>query len=108
MTDTKHMQPENNEVNNLYWHTQYRAAIRKNKIDQNEYRDQIRKLQLEVAALKAALAAPQPSPDQQLCRFYDVTTFPDLVEAQSRHIEKLQAKLPISTEDLAVKKVREG
>ena len=57
---------------------------------------------------QAALAAPQPSPDQQLCRFYDVTTFPDLVEAQSRHIEKLQAKLPISTEDLAVKKVREG
>lgn len=31
---------------------------------------------------------------EQLCKFYDVTTYADLVAAQAHHIEKLQAKLP--------------
>lgn len=88
-----------------------------------------------VPALKAALAAPQPGspgrvssnaprtdyltntdrpsqaaspPDPWLCKFYQVETYPALVEAQAKHIEKLQAKLPRSTEDLAFKRVREG
>lgn len=34
-------------------------------------------------------------PDQQLCKFYDVQTFPELVEAMEHHIRKLQSKLPI-------------
>jgi hypothetical protein len=33
--------------------------------------------------------------DQQLCKFYDVQTFPELVEAMEHHIRKLQSKLPI-------------
>ena len=43
---------------------------------------------------QAAQPAPQAQPDQQLCKFYDVETYSGLVAAQSRHIEKLQAKLP--------------
>ena len=32
-------------------------------------------------------------PDEQLCKFYGVTTYAELVAAQARHIEKLQAKV---------------
>lgn len=35
-----------------------------------------------------------PKPDPQLCAFYSVDTFPALVAAMERHIEKLQSKLP--------------
>jgi len=48
-----------------------------------------------------------PLPDEQLCRFYDVNNFPDLVAAMEHHIEKLQAKLP-PTPSLAPQRVREG
>jgi len=44
---------------------------------------------------RAAASAEGPSePIKQLMRFYAVTTLQELVEAQSRHVEKLQAKLP--------------
>ena len=48
-----------------------------------------------------------PLPDAQLCRFYDVNNFPDLVAAMDHHIEKLQAKLP-PTPSLWPGRVREG
>ena len=41
-------------------------------------------------------------------KFYQVETYPALVEAQSRHIEKLQAKLPNTTGAFTTQKVREG
>ena len=37
--------------------------------------------------------AQQDQPDQQLCSFYQVDSFPALVAAQEQHIQKLQAKL---------------
>jgi exonuclease VII large subunit len=45
-----------------------------------------------IEALKQALAQ-QDQPDQQLCSFYQVDSFPALVAAQEQHIQKLQAKL---------------
>lgn len=50
---------------------------------------------------------PAPLPDAQLCKFYDVDNFPDLVSAMDHHIEKLQAKLP-PTPSLWPGRVREG
>ena len=50
----------------------------------------------------------QPEPDPQLCKFYQVETFPALVEAMERHIEKLQAKMPNTTGTFKVQKVRQG
>ncbi len=45
--------------------------------------------------LEETEAAPTtPTPDPQLCQFYQVTTFPELVAAMEHHIEKLQSKLP--------------
>src|SRR4051812_14338456 len=49
----------------------------------------------------------QDVPDPQLCKFYGVTTFPELVAAMERHITKLQTKLP-QTPSLAPQRVREG
>lgn len=54
-----------------------------------------------------APAGAAPLPDAQLCRFYDVDNFPDLVAAMDHHIEKLQAKLP-PTPSLKPTRVREG
>lgn len=48
-----------------------------------------------------------PLPDAQLCRFYDVNNFPDLIAAMDHHIEKLQSKLP-PTPSLWPGRVREG
>jgi len=42
----------------------------------------------------AALLQSPALPDPQLCKFYEVETYPDLVANMARHIEKLQAKLP--------------
>lgn len=56
---------------------------------------------------KATPAGAAPLPDAQLCRFYDVDNFPDLVAAMDHHIEKLQAKLP-PTPSLKPTRVREG
>lgn len=57
------------------------------------------------------LMAPQPAPaaqpDAQLCKFYGVTTYPELVAVMEHHIRKLQAKLPIS-DVIAIQRVREG
>jgi hypothetical protein len=44
---------------------------------------------------------------QQLMKFYGVSTLQQLVDAQARHVEKLQAKLP-ATPSLAPQRVREG
>jgi len=43
----------------------------------------------------------------QLMKFYAVDTLEALVEAQARHVEKLQAKLP-QTGTFAPQRVREG
>ena len=52
-------------------------------------------------------ATTTPLPDPQLCKFYAVETWPELVAAMERHINKLQAKLP-ATPSLAPQRVREG
>lgn len=43
---------------------------------------------------ESALLQSPALPDLQLCKFYGVETYPDLVANMARHIEKLQAKLP--------------
>jgi hypothetical protein len=48
-----------------------------------------------------------PKPDPVLCKFYNVTKFPELVAIQAHHIERLQAMLPPSG-SLAPQRVREG
>jgi len=58
------------------------------------------------AALTEALA-PTFQPDQQLCGFYQVSSFPELVTAMERHIDRLQAKLP-PLRDTQPGRVREG
>lgn len=45
--------------------------------------------------------------DPQLLKFYGVTTDAELIAAQARHIERLQAKLP-QTPSFAPQRVREG
>lgn len=45
-----------------------------------------------IEALEQALAQ-QGQPDQQLCRFYGVGTYPELVAALEQHILRLQARL---------------
>lgn len=52
-------------------------------------------------------AEPAGEPDPQLCKFYQVKTYPELVAAQAHHIEKLQAKLPPLRNEQPGK-VREG
>lgn len=51
--------------------------------------------------------APAGATDPQLLKFYSVTTDAELIAAQARHIERLQAKLP-QTPSLAPQRVREG
>lgn len=55
----------------------------------------------------ASEASTAPLPDPQLCKFYAVETWPELVAAMERHITKLQAKLA-PTPSLAPQRVREG
>ena len=47
----------------------------------------------ECRAREAQQDQPAQEPDQVLCKFYQVTTFVELVSAQEHHINKLQAKL---------------
>lgn len=49
-------------------------------------------------------------PDPQLCRFYGVDSFPALVEAQEKHIVKLQKKVAATEkpQSLYPPRVREG
>ena len=42
---------------------------------------------------KAQQEQPAQEPDPVLCKFYQVTTFEELISAQEHHINKLQAKL---------------
>ena len=60
-------------------------------------------------AVYAALidAAPPQAGHDDLRRFYNVTTDAELIAAQARHIEKLQAKLP-AVRDEQPRRVREG
>jgi hypothetical protein len=51
--------------------------------------------------------ADYTKPDPQLCKFYAVSTYPELVAAMERHIAKLQAKLP-QAPSFAPQSVREG
>ena len=50
-------------------------------------------------AKSAALLSSDAKPDEQLCKFYGVTNYPDLVKAQAHHIEKLQSKIPPLRDD---------
>ena len=52
-------------------------------------------------------AAPPRAGHDDLRRFYNVTTDAELIAAQARHIEKLQAKLP-AVRDEQPRRVREG
>ena len=51
--------------------------------------------------------APAGAADPQLCKFYGVTTGAELIAAQARHIERLQARLP-QPPSFAPQRVREG
>ena len=55
----------------------------------------------------AAWEAGKLEPNPQLCKFYDVSTYPDLVAAMEHHITKLQEKITTST-DFRPKRPREG
>lgn len=57
--------------------------------------------------LSGQTAESGEAPDAQLCEFYQVSTFSDLVATMERHIEKLQAKLPRNDQP-AFTRVREG
>lgn len=46
-------------------------------------------------------------PDPELCKFYQCSTYPELVTAMEAHIKSLQEKLP-ETPGLRPTKVREG
>lgn len=50
---------------------------------------------------------PDPVPDPHLLKFYNVATTSELIAAQARHIERLQAKLS-TTPSLVPQQVREG
>lgn len=56
---------------------------------------------------RTTLTPRDEPPDPQLCKFYGVTTDAELIAAQTKHIERLQAKLS-PTPSLAPKRVREG
>lgn len=65
-------------------------------------------------AIASAPAQPVREPmsveresDRQLMDFYSVDTLPDLIDAQARHIERLQDKLP-QLDPPAFTRVREG
>ena len=60
----------------------------------------------------APAASPTPPAEQKACdtqlfKFYGVSTTAELIAAQARHIEKLQAKIP-PTPSFAPQRVREG
>lgn len=60
-----------------------------------------------IKTLNAALAnAERAEPDTQLCKFYDVATYPDLVAAMEKHITKLQARTPPLTGEAFTQKPR--
>lgn len=61
----------------------------------------------ELSTLSGQTAESGEAPDAQLCEFYQVSTFSDLVATMERHIEKLQAKLPRNDQP-AFTRVREG
>ena len=65
------------------------------------------KLHSEVERVRRETVEACAKPDPQLCKFYDVQAYPELVAAMEHHIRKLQAKLPIR-ESFTHQKVREG
>jgi hypothetical protein len=61
-----------------------------------------------VAEVASLVEASRMTADHlALAKFYGVTTYAGLVQAQAHHVEKLQAKLP-PTPSLAPQRVREG
>ncbi|CAN7480495.1 hypothetical protein LJR074_003246 [Acidovorax sp. LjRoot74] len=77
----------------------------------DEVAAELRRLHAENERLAALVEAQQPAPsaaaDPQLLKFYGVTTDAELIAAQARHIERLQAKLP-QNQSFAPQRVREG
>ena len=60
------------------------------------------------ARLSHTAASEGPHYDMApLMRFYNVSSIPDLIDAQAKHIERLQAKLP-PTRDAFPRTPREG
>lgn len=68
---------------------------------------QINAAQFGLLAASPTPPAEQPACDTQLFKFYGVNTSAELIAAQARHIEKLQAKLP-PTPSFAPQRVRKG
>lgn len=62
---------------------------------------------VKAALVEAQQPAPSAAADPQLLKFYGVTTDAELIAAQARHIERLQAKLP-QNQSFAPQRVREG
>ena len=78
-----------------------------------EYSERINLHHDELERLRAAPPSPlagtecphyDPAP---LMKFYDVSNIPDLIDAQDKHIERLQAKLP-PTRDASPRTPRKG
>lgn len=64
-------------------------------------------LEAQIEALSGVQALSAGPVDAQLLQFYGVSTDAELISAQARHIEKLQAKLS-PTPSFAPQRVREG
>lgn len=67
------------------------AALRE---DLNDLRENLAEVNPLLEGFVVSLAKAQP-----LMRFYGVDSLADLIEAQNRHVERLQAKLPRNTSD---------
>jgi hypothetical protein len=65
------------------------------------------KLEAQIEALSGMQALSAEPADAQLLQFYGVSTTAELIAAQARHIEKLQAKIP-PTPSFVPQRVREG
>lgn len=60
-----------------------------------------------LAAEQRIKESQEQEPDEQLCKFYSVSTYPELVKAMENHITRLQAKIP-PIRDTQPGRVREG
>lgn len=88
------------------WNTRALAGWDPSEIGK-DYNDDNDKINAALTAGRAALAgAERVEPDTQLCKFYDVATYPDLVAAMEKHITKLQARTPPLTGEAFTQKPR--
>jgi hypothetical protein len=88
-----------------YWRSSDAHGVKLNTEQALELLRDALGVEVEIAATPTA--EPVGEPDPQLCKFYQVKTYPELVAAQAHHIEKLQAKLPPLRNEQPGK-VREG